>query len=138
MIDFADHITAETVIKLLFAALIAATGWGVRHLMRKFDSFDKKFDAFRGEYKADLDHYVSKDTCQANCQAMEKRLDKLETVHGVVRVTEHGVAVVDINNPAQMHDLHELLTPEQRRAHAAQCQFMNDMPEHVRCEDDGK
>lgn len=129
MTDLTNALTAETVIKLLFAALIAATGWGVRHLLRKFDVFDKKFDAFRGEYKADLEHYVSKDLCAANRAAMEKRLEKLETVHGVVRVTENGVAIVDINNASQMHDLHELLSPAQRRAHAAQCQFRKDMPE---------
>ena len=84
-----------------------------------------------------MQNYVSKDACHAQFAAVEKRLDKLETVHGVVRVTEHGVAVVDINNPQQMHDLHDLLTPEQCRAHAAQCQFRKDMPEYA-ADDDSK
>ena len=127
--DLTDHITAETLIKLLVAVVIAFTGWGVKLILRKFDTFDKKFDLFRIEQKNDLEHYVSKDACSTQCAAMEKRLDKLEEVHGVVRVTEHGVAIVDINNPQQMHELHDLLTPEERRAHAAKCQFRQDMPE---------
>ena len=125
--DITQSIELMDIIQTVGLLIIAAVGWSVRILMKRISDIDANLDRFRGEIKDELRDYVQQETCRARCDAVTRDIERLHAVHGVCRVTEHGVAVVDINNPAQMRDLRNLMSSDQRHAHTASCQFKEDM-----------
>lgn len=130
-------VSPEVILQIFAFILLTVVGWGVRMIWNKVSEFDGKMDTLRKELHAENDdsrrelhaemkHYVHEATCKAHREGIEKQIDAIKAVHGVV-MTSQGLAVVDINNPQQMRTLHDAMTPEQCRAHAAQCQFRAEM-----------
>lgn len=120
-----DLLAMTELIQPLILALVTVIGWGVKAIWGKVCGFDKKIDDLRAEIHAELQEYERKETCRAHREAIMDKIDHIARVHGIC-LTKSGMAVVDINNVKQMNELHELLTPEERREHVAQCQFAED------------
>lgn len=106
--------------------IVTMIGWGVRAIWSKVNGFDKKIDDLRIEMHKELQEYERKETCRAHREALLNRVDSLAALHGVC-MTKSGLAFCNINDRKQMRELHELLTPDERKFHAEQCQFKQDM-----------
>ena len=106
--------------------LVSVVGWGVRALLSRQKELDRKIDALRKEFHAEMHEYVRNETCQARCEALHQQIKDGLSVHGFC-MQQRGLAFVDINDPVQMHKLHDEMTPEQWREHARSCQFRSDM-----------
>ncbi|MBQ7739400.1 MAG: hypothetical protein IJT59_07090 [Desulfovibrionaceae bacterium] len=123
--DDAFYVMTEFIQPITFI-FVTMIGWGVKAIWSKVCDFDKKIDDLRAEIHAELQEYERKETCRAHREAIMDRIDHIAKVHGIC-LTKSGMAVVDINNVKQMNDLHNYLSPEQRKEHANKCQFKEDM-----------
>ncbi len=106
--------------------ILTVIGWGVKDIKNQMARMNERIESLRREIKLELREYMRQETCKAHRESIQQQINGLKTVHGAT-MTSQGLALVDINNAQQMHALHEMLTPEQRRAHVESCQFREDM-----------
>lgn len=119
-------VSLEMLVQIAVFIILTVVGWGVRAIWNRLLSFEDKMDGLRKELHAEVQFYVHESTCKAHRDGINEKINALSAVHGV-SMTKQGLAFVDINNVEHMRRLHDTLTPEERRAHAAQCQFKGDM-----------
>ena len=121
-----ESLTYSDLIQPVTFPLLTIVGWGVKAIWGKVCAFDNKIDAIRREMHEELKEYARKEECKAHREAIQHKIDAMSKIHGYC-MTQNGLALVDINNVSQMSELYNLLTPEQRKKHAEQCQFKDEM-----------
>lgn len=128
------------VLQFVLVAVCTVIWFAIKRVVKKFDRIteklegveqrlDEKVDSLRTEiteqrheYNALVQEMVRKETCSAFRAEIMRRIDRWEAVRNVA-FTQNGAALVNINDVKQMQDLIKLMTPEERRAHLAGCQF---------------
>ena len=121
MIDIA------TIFEPATAVAVAVVGWWVKGI--KADSretkdmvreTDKKLDALRSEFHAEMQDYTHKETCRAHREGIQAQINILKE--------EQTISLAKaVNDTHKMHTLYNSMTQAERKAHAAQCLFRGDM-----------
>lgn len=97
-------------------ALIPAVCGGIGWIIKTQQRMESKMDAMRKELREDMEKYVSRETCDARCEGLEARIERME------KRQELDLAQA-VNDTHRMKVLYDHMTDEERRAHYAQCLF---------------
>ena len=119
------------VLQLVAVIIMSALGIGIRSILKRMTSIEDQIVQYRKEMKDELKEFVRKELCRIHRETMQKQIEDIKKVYGIVHMSKSGMAVVDINDVDQMRDLYSRLTPEQRMAHAEQCAFHSEQAELI-------
>ena len=111
------------VLQMVAVIIVAVIGIGIRSILKRMIFIENQIAQYRKEMKDELKEFVRKELCRIHRETMQKQIEDIKRVYGIVHMSKSGMAVVAINDADQMHDLYSHLTPEQRMAHAEQCAF---------------
>ena len=114
------------VLQLVAVIIMSALGIGIRSILKRMTFIENQIVQYRKEMKDEFKEYVRKELCRTHRENMQRQINEIARVYGIMHMSKSGMAVVDINDPDQMHDLYNSLTPEQRKAHAERCAFRSE------------
>lgn len=110
----------QTIFDSFLSIGTALVVWWVKGIREDFKEMKKDMGTMRTELHQELQHYTHKEICQAHRDGIQAQIDAIRK--------DHGAAITKaINDTRLMHQIYEGMTPLERRAHAAQCQFRGDM-----------
>ena len=134
------EILQPEILQFVLVAVCTVIWFSIKRVIKKFDKItdklegvekrlDDKVDSLRAEiveqrheYSSLIQELVRRETCLAYRAEIMRRIDRLQDVRGIA-FTKSGAAFVNINDVEQMNDLYTHMTPEERQAHLARCQF---------------
>lgn len=99
---------------------VGVVGWWVKGIRADFKELKKNMESLRAELRSELQHYTHKETCQAHREGLQAQIDSLR------KEAEASLAHA-VNDTHRMRALYDHMTQAERKAHAAQCLFKNDM-----------
>ena len=103
----------QTLLDPAIAVAVAVVGWWVKGIRADFKELSKSLTEIRSELHNEMQNYTHKETCRAHREDIYAQLNA-----GLMRA---------VNDTARMQTLYDNMTPDERRAHAAQCLFKHDM-----------